>query len=424
MEQIRLPAGERLFSCKLANGLSVFVFPKPGFLRTYAVLSANYGSIDSRFRRGNGTIIEAPPGIAHFLEHKLFEEEQGSVFDNFAALGASVNAFTTNTQTSYLFSTIRGWSDALVQLISFVNRPFFTHENVAKEKGIIGQELRMYDDHPQHRVLSALLENIYHENPVRLDIGGTVESVWQITEKKLFDCYYTFYQPANMALAIAGDVQPERALSVIEDHYPPWAHYNGPVERIYPDEPGTVVRAWSEQEMGISRSHYLLGFKHDPIWRGEEILRQQLIMSLAWRLITSRSSHWYNKLYDNNLVSDSFGASFTCHSQFAHSVIGCETDDPDRLHEELREIIEGLRQRRICATDVERLKRQLYGGHLASYDSFEYAANRFTSQYFNQIPFDSFLKLLGSITPGQVGEAFADHLDWERSSVSILRARG
>ncbi len=422
MEQIKLPTGEKLFRSVLASGLTVMIFPKPGFLRTYAVLSANYGSIDSRFRRENGPISRVPAGIAHFLEHKLFEEDQGSVFDRFAALGASVNAFTSNTQTSYLFSTIESWPLALQELMQFVNRPFFTEENVAKEKGIIEQELRMYADHPQHRVLAALLENMYHVNPVRLDIGGTVESVWQITKEELFDCYYSFYQPANMALAVAGDVEPEAVVALVKEHYPVWEHYNGSIERIYPAEPPGVAKDWSEEQFDISRPHYLLGFKHEPIWRGEEMLHQQLIMSLAWRLITSRSSHFYNRLYDENVVTDSFGASFTCHPQFAYSVIGSETDDPERLHAELKGIIAQLQQEAICATDVERLKRQLYGGHLASYDSFEYAANRFVSQQFNAIPVDSFLKLLSSVTPAQVSEALVEQLDWARSSVSILRA--
>ncbi len=226
-----------------------------------------------------------------------------------------MNAFTSNTQTSYLFSTIESWPLALQELMQFVNRPFFTEENVAKEKGIIEQELRMYADHPQHRVLAALLENMYHVNPVRLDIGGTVESVWQITKEELFDCYYSFYQPANMALAVAGDVEPEAVVALVKEHYPVWEHYNGSIERIYPAEPpGGVAKDWSEEQFDISRPHYLLGFKHEPIWRGgEEMLHQQLIMSLAWRLITSRSSHFYNRLYDENVVTDSFGASFTCH---------------------------------------------------------------------------------------------------------------
>ncbi len=424
MEQIRLPTGETLLRDQLANGLTVLIFPKPGFLRTYAVLSANYGSIDSVFHGEDGSISRVPAGIAHFLEHKLFEEDGGSVFDSFAALGASVNAFTSNTQTSYLFSTIESWPRALTELMQFVNQPFFTEENVAKEKGIIEQELRMYEDHPQHRVLSTLLENMYHVNPVRLDIGGTVESVWQITKEELFNCYYTFYQPSNMALAVAGNVDPEMALALIKEYYPSWEHYKGAVTRIYPEEPAEIAKEWSEEELGISRPHYLLGFKHEPIWRGQEMLRQQLIMSLAWRLITSRSSHFYNRLYDENIVTDSFGASFTCHPQFSYSVIGSETDEPERLHEELRKIISQLQRESICATDVERLKRQLFGGHLASYDSFEYAANRFISQHFNQIPFNSFLGLLSSITPEQVRGALVEQLDWDRSTVSILRARG
>lgn len=424
MEHIKLPTGEKLWQSQLPNGLSVFVLPKPGFRRTYAVISTHYGSIDSQFRREGEQVLSVPPGIAHFLEHKLFEEEEGSVFDRFADLGASVNAFTSSTQTSYLFSTTENWQEALIQLIEFVNKPYLTDENVEKEKGIIEQELRMYADHPQRRVYSALLEGLYQRNPIRLDIGGTVESVREITKEQLYDCYYTFYQPGNMALAIAGDVEPKEAHSLIAEHYPEWSHYSGPVERFFPTEPKEVAKDWSEEEMAISRPQYLLGFKHDPIWRGEEILRQQLIMAIAWRLITARSSQHFNELYDKELVSDSFGASFSCHPQFAYSVIGTDTDDPERLHDELTRIIHELRREKLCPTELDRLKRSLYGGHLASYDSFEYAANRVISNHFNQIPSARFLPLLSSITAEQVTAVFTDLLDWNRSSVSILRVKG
>lgn len=421
MEQIRLPTGEKLYQDQLANGLTVFILPKSQFLRTYAVLSTNYGSIDSQFKIANRGLVEVPPGIAHFLEHKLFEEEDGNAFDRFAQWGASVNAFTSHTQTSYLFSTIEGWQEALIELISFVNSPYLTEENVEKEKGIIEQELRMYEDHPDHRIHSMLLENLYHANPVRIDIGGTVESVWAITVQELLDCYHTFYQPSNMALAVVGDVDPGETLSLIRQNYPTWEHGQGSIERFYPQEPVSVVHPWVEETLNISRPRYLLGFKHEPKWQGEELLRQQIIMSLVWRLVAGRSTQFFEDLYTSNLVNDSFGASFSSSPQFAYSIIGSETEKPERLHEELSKIIKKLQTEPLSTTDIERLKRRIYGGHLASYDSFEYVANRFISHHFSQTPYHKFLELVRDIKVEEVQTALNAELDWDRSTVAVLR---
>lgn len=421
MEQIKMPTGETIFKERLANGLMVFILPRPKFVRTYAVLSTHYGSLDSRFRAFDNEVVDVPPGIAHFLEHKLFEEEDGNVFERFGAFGASVNAFTSYSQTSYLFSTTEKWQECLTTLIDFVNKPHLTAENVEKEKGIIEQELRMYEDHPGQRIHTSLLENLYHKNPVRLDIGGTVESVHQITVEDLLVCYNTFYQPSNMALAVVGNVDPNETLKLIQANYPPWTKKQTEVERLFPEEPREIVQPWIEEEVSISRPRYLLGFKHEPVWQGEELILQQIKMSLGLKLIAGRSSHVYEKLYEADLVSDSFGASFSGHSQYAHSVIGTETSDPNALHEELIRIINEFKQGGVEANDVERIKKQLYGQYVSSLDSFEYTANRLISHHFNATSWHNYLELLQSVTAEQVQEALSTQLDWDRSSVSILR---
>ena len=250
-------------------------------------------------------------------------------------MGASVNAFTSYTQTSYLFSTTDEWKDCLLQLIDFVNNPHLTEENVEKEKGIIVQELQMYADHPSHRIHSQLLETMYHAHPVRLDIGGTVDSVQSITVDDLLRCYDTFYQPANMALAVVGDVHPGETLQLIQAHYPPWNRSEGSFERLYPREPREVAADWVEQELPISQPRYLLGFKHEPLWQGDDLIRQQIMMSIGVRLIAGRSSASYGELYEANLITDSFGASFNVHPGYAYTVIGSETPDPQALHDAL-----------------------------------------------------------------------------------------
>lgn len=421
MERIKIPTGETLFQECLPNGLVVFVLPKAKFLRTYGVLSTHYGSLDSKFKVPREGVVEVPPGVAHFLEHKLFEEEEGNVFERFAAWGASVNAFTSYTQTSYLFSTVEKWQDCLIQLMEFVNSPYLTAENVEKEKGIIVQELQMYADHPNHRIHSRLLENLYHEHPVRLDIGGTVNSVRDITVEDLRHCYYTFYQPSNMALVVVGDVDPRETLRLVQANLPAWKNHVGPIERLYPSEPQHVAESWAEETLRISRPRYLMGFKHDPIWQGRELLRQQILMSIGMRLIASRSSRVYAELYETDLVDDSFGASFNSDPRYAYSVLGSETSDPDSLHGELVRVINEFKANAVSSSDVERLKRQLYGAHLSSYDSFEYTANRVVSHYFNGTPYHEYLDLVESVTAAEVHEAMCQQFDWDRSTVSILR---
>ena len=424
MEKIKLPTGELLHHKELPNGLACFVLPKPQFLRTYGVLSTRYGSLDSKFEVPGVGVVDVPPGIAHFLEHKLFEEEEGNVFGRFAAWGASVNAFTSHTQTSYLFSTTENWKECLVQLLEFVNSPYLTKENVDKEKGIIAQELQMYADHPNHRGYSQLLENMYHEHPLRLDIGGTVESVQAITVEELLRCYDTFYQPSNMALAVVGDVDPKETLDLIQDKYPLWEKGAYNIERLYPREPKGVVNPWVEERLNISQPRYLLGFKQEPRWQGKDLLRQQIIMSIGMRLIAGRSSTPYGELYEANLVTDSFGASSTMDPEYAYTVIGSETPNPEALHGELMKIIDGLKAKSVPSSDVERLKRQLYGAHLSSFDSFEYTANRMISHYFNETPYNEYLELLQSVTAKEVQETLADELDWDCSTVSVLRPVG
>ncbi|MDI9439005.1 MAG: pitrilysin family protein [Bacillota bacterium] len=421
MEQIKIPGGETVFQERLDNGLAVMVLPRKQFLRTYGVLSVNYGSLDSKFKIPGEGVVEVPPGIAHFLEHKLFEEEEGSVFERFASWGGSVNAFTSYTQTSYLFTTVEHARESLVYLLEFVNAPHLTEENVEKEKGIIEQELQMYADHPDHRIHSALMENLYHEHPVRLDIGGTVESVRSITVAELQRCYDIFYQPGNMALVVVGDLDPYETCELVRSSYPQRQGAGFSAQRIDPQEPNSIVQPWAETQLPISRPRYMLGFKHDPRWRGQELLRTQIAMSLGLKLIFGRSSRAYAQLYEAKLVDDSFYASFRALPRVAYSVFSSETDQPEALHERLAGIINELKGGGVEAGEVERLKKQFYGMFLGSLDSFEYTANRITAQYFEGTPYHRYLEVLGEVTTEDVQGALGDLLDWERSSVSILR---
>lgn len=420
MEKVRIPTGDDLFTGCLPNGLHYGILPKRGFVKKYAVLAAKYGSLDSKFEVPGEGVVEVPAGIAHFLEHKLFEEEDGHAFDRFAQLGASVNAFTSYTQTAYLFSAVDYFQEALIALIRMVNQPYLTEQNVEKEKGIIVQELRMYEDHPDRRLHQNLLSALYHVNPIRLDIGGTPESVSRITVDWLMKCYRTFYQPNNMALFVVGDVNPENVLQVVQEHFPSGQDQPEP-KRIYPEEPPHVNQAWIEDYLSISRPRCAVGFKNVPTSDGLESLRRHITMGIVWRLIAARSSPHFERLYNAGIIDDSFGASFSTTPHYCYSVVTSQTDDPERFVEEIKAIIEEIQAGTIAEADVERLKRQLYGGFLASFDSLEYVANNYIVHYFNGSPYFKYLSILQSITAADVQEAVRTFLDLDKSAVSILR---
>jgi len=415
---------ERVVHTRLAAGLEVFVMPRPGFHKRYAVLSTRYGSIDNRFRRpGAAEVTEVPDGIAHFLEHQLFEDPEGHVFNGFAALGASVNAYTSHIMTSYLFSTTDNFTQALDRLLDFVQQPHFTPEGVKKEIGIIEQEIRMYQDQPRHRLGMNLLEALYHVHPVRIDIAGTVESIRRIDPETLYTCYDTFYHPSNMALFVVGDVDPDAVLAQVEADvgargYQP----RPPVERLYPEEPPGVARIRVEAVLPVARPLYALGFKDSGTPAGGlERLRREVTMSLVLSAALGRSSQLFQELYDADLVDDRFGARYTSGGSFAHTIIGGETRDPDALHARLTEGLERLREQGLAEEDLRRVQRQAVGEFVQLFNSLEFIANGFLYYHFLGGSLFDYLDQLRSVTLDEANRVLREQLDPAQAAVSIVR---
>ncbi len=413
--------GEDLLHETLTNGLNVYVMKKPGFQKKYAVYATHYGSLDSKFEIAGEGLVAMPDGIAHFLEHKLFEEENGHVFDRFSEFGASVNAYTSYTMTSYLFSTIDYFPEALRELLRFVQTPYLTKENVQKEKGIIEQELRMYEDHPDRRIYRNLLNALYQKHPIRIDIGGTVESIAKIDVNLLMKCYHTFYQPSNMAVFVVGDVDLDQVIGNISSQMETGQAGNEqPINRIYPTEPKGIAKPWIEQTLNISQPRYYLGFKDEPLGEGNLLLKQQLAMSMIWRTLSAKSSPVYEDLYAKGLIDDSFGASFSGMPQYAFSVVGGETNDPDQLDSVLRKAIGDLKRRKLSSQDVERMKRRALGNYLGSFNSLEYIANSFLFHQFSGTSLLEFPLVLETITVDDVNDMLDRGLNLDESAVSLL----
>src|SRR5690606_17249084 len=360
---------------------------------------------------------------AHCLEHQLFEDEEGHVFNSFAALGASVNAYTSHTMTSYLFSTTDNFEAALDRLLDFVQAPHFTPEGVQKEIGIIEQEIRMYQDQPRHRLGMNLLEALYHAHPVRIDIAGTVESIRRIDPETLYACYDTFYHPSNMAVFVVGDVDPEAVLAQVEADVGPRGYApRPPVERLYPEEPPGVAQDRVEAVLPAARPLYALGFKDagapagGPAW-----LRRDVVTSLVLAAALGKSSRLYQELYDADLVDDGFGARYQAGPGYGHSVIGGETRDPDELHRRLMEGLARLAGEGLAEEDLRRVQRQAVGEFVQFFDSLEFIANGFLYYHFLGASLFAYLDQLQEVTVEEANRRLREHFDPDRAAVSIVR---
>lgn len=425
METIRHERlNETLYFEQLPNGLKVYVLPKPGFQKTYATFSTKYGSIDNHFQVEGKEEVRVPDGIAHFLEHKMFEEPEGDVFTKFASNGASANAFTSFDRTAYLFSATEHINENLTTLIDFVQNPYFTDENVEKEKGIIGQEIKMYQDHPDWRLYYGLIEAMYKVHPIHIDIAGTVESIAKINKELLYECYKTFYHPENMLLFVVGGVDPHEVLELVRTNQANKTFQpQGTIHRYFENEPAEVGQALRVANLPIALPKCLIGFKEQPSGlSGKPLLKRELATKLMLDVLFSPSSELYQALYDENLISDSFGHEYNITSDYAFSVIGGDTRDPDLFLKRLEELIGPILEQGIPQGAFERSRRKKIGGFLRTLNSPEAIANDFTKYAFKDIDLYSILQVYEELTLDDINNRLREHFDWKQKSVSIVKS--
>ena len=296
--------GETVLRTTLPNGLTVAVVPKPLYRKRYAFFTTRYGGMDMRFRL-DGVWHDTPAGIAHYLEHKMFDTEDGNALQVLSQNGTEPNAFTSNATTAYYFDCTEHFEENLRILLSFVSVPYFTQESVDKERGIIGQEIRMVEDTPDWRVYTNLLECLYHSSPARVAIAGTVESIAEITPETLYACHKAFYDPANMMLCVVGDVKPDEIAAIAEEILP--ESRGEVIERDYGQEDMRVVEKCRREAMEVSMPQFLVGFKCPPAADGAALMRQDIIADIACDILLGDSSPLYQRLYDKGLINGSFG---------------------------------------------------------------------------------------------------------------------
>lgn len=402
---------ETLYHETLDNGLTVYILPKKGFSKTFATFTTKYGSIDNHFvPQGETEAIQVPDGIAHFLEHKMFEKEEGDVFQEFSKQGASANAFTSFTRTAYLFSATGEIDKNVKTLLDFVQSPYFTEKTVEKEKGIIAQEITMYDDQPDWRLYFGIIENMYKNHPVKIDIAGTVESIQEITAEHLYTCYNTFYHPSNMILFVVGNVDAEQMMALIkEDQAQKTFAEPTEIERIYPQEPKEVAIQERVLEMSVQKPKVFYGIKPEKLdLIGPEMLKHELAAQLAYELLFGRTSDFYHEAYENDWIDESYSFDYSLESGFGYALIGSDTHRPETFIKEVKQTLkQAVEKWPFGQDDLDRVRRKKIGFFLRALNSPEYIANQFTNYAFNEMNLFDVVPVLEELNVSDLQDAFS-----------------
>ena len=409
--------GESVYQETLPNGLQIFVVPKPGYTKKYAFFATRYGGMDTRFQL-DGQWLDTPAGIAHYLEHKMFDTEEGNALQELAKNGAEPNAFTANAMTGYYFDSTDHFEENLEILLSFVSVPYFTEESVAKEQGIIGQEIRMIEDNPDWQIYTRMLQALYSKSPARTSIAGTVESISHITAETLYDCHKAFYTPSNMVLTVVGDVDPIHVVDLARRILP---REGGPViPRDYGDEPETVAERETSCAMEVSCPQFLAGFKCRPAQDGEEYMRLALIGDMACDILLGDSSPLYLRLYDEGLINTSFGGSFEMMPGIAYLYAGGDSKDARAVTAAIQKEAERLVREGIDEDFYQRIRKASFGANLRGLNSFENIAVSLSEGYFYDYDPFRFPQVFDSITKSDVEAFLRDNILPERMVLSEI----
>ncbi len=421
MKQVTFPRlGERYFEQILPNGLRIRVTPKPGFSRCYAFFAADYGSLDTAFTLGGDRLV-TPDGVAHYLEHKMFDMPSGNAMQSFAETGANPNAFTSYAMTAYHFECTDRFEENLRILLEFVSTPYFTEQSVEKERGIIAQEIRMYEDSPGSRVYEELFRAMYAHHPIRVPIAGTVESIADITAQTLSDCHRAFYDPSNMMLCVVGDVDPERVAAIAEEILPKSAGALA-VRDYGPPEPAGVGAHLVTRRMDVAMPMFMLGFKCDAPAPGGA-LQRELLADLAAELLMGESSPLYNRLYEEGLIDAGFSCGYESVKSACLLCASGDSRDPEAVRDAICAEAARLAAEGPDEALFERLRRSAFGRRLRELDSFEAICVRMCEGCFAGSEYYAFPQVYEDITAQQAAEFLAQTITPERMALSIVLPR-
>ena len=411
--------GETLYEYDHPSGLKAFLVQKPGYNKKTAMFGTNYGSIDSVFKvQGSDKEIRVPDGIAHFLEHKLFEQEDGeNMLEKFSKLGSSPNAFTSFNQTVFYFSCTDLFDENFKMLLDYVQHPWLTDENVEKEKGIIGQEIRMYEDNADWRVFFNLLDCLYVKHPVKLEIAGSIESVSQITKELLYDCYNTFYTPSNMVVVAVGDLNPEEVFSIVDNMIQ--FKDKERVEKRYPQEPEELNREYKEQKLAVSMPLFYMGIKDPARVSGAELLKRRIAMGIVLSDTFGRGSDLYNRLYDEGLINASFRYEASLDRGYGYLAWGGQSLNPKKTAEIISGALKDIAARGIDRNAFERIKKAHEGMFIRSLNSIDNIAREMMDSYFNGACYLDAGRIYDELDLGYANEALREVFN-NKAALSVI----
>ena len=416
---------EKAYFEKLENGLNIIIIPKANTNKKYVIWGTNFGSIDNRFiMPQTNEEVFIPDGVAHFLEHKMFEQKNGrNSLDVLMALGLDANAYTTNDHTAYLFECSSDkFYEGLDELMDYVQNPYFTDENVKKEKGIIGQEIKMYDDDPGVQLYLNTMDCLYHKNAVKLDIAGTIESISKIDPDVLYKCYNTFYHPSNMTLVVCGDFKPEELLEELKKRLLPKEN-QGEIKRIYENEDETINMPSKEVKMEVSTPIFMIGIKDKLPDSEEDIVKKHIAIEIILNMIIGKSSDLYKQLYNaGDLVAEP-DLDYEFSKQYAHVLVGGQSKNSEKIYEEFKTEVERLKNEGLNSEHFERIKRKIYGDYVTEYNSVANIARMFMADSFKGINSFDYIEKFNNVTKEYAEQILNEVFKEDKMALSIVKPK-
>ena len=411
-------AGDSYYKINHPTGLTVYVYPKEGYKSAYAIIGTKYGSINTCFSCDGGEKITVPDGIAHYLEHKLFESEEGDVFAKFAQTGANANAYTSFEKTCYLFSCTSKFDESFEMLLDFVQDPYFTAQTVAKEQGIIGQEIKMYDDSPDWRVMFNMLGGMYQNHPVKIDIAGTVETIAQITAEKLYQVYNVFYNLRNMALCVAGNVTPEQVLKICDKMLKNNKKHE--IKNYFEDEPYEIAEPYVEQNFPVSMPMFNLGFKEKPdsVLTEKQLAETNILLSM----LASPASSLYRSLMDANLINSTFSYELFDGPGYCSVIFGGESRAPKQAAEMIKQFISKYKANGLNKEDFDIARKSVYGDVISSLNSVSSIANAILDYHFNDNEMFKYINAVENTSFEDVNAKLQKMLDVNNCTLSVVKS--
>ena len=413
---------EKCYMEKLDNGLQVIIVPKKDVQKKYIIWATKFGSIDNTFIDATtGEKVRIPDGVAHFLEHKMFEQKDGTdSLYTLMALGIDANAYTTNDHTAYLFECTDHFYEGLDELMNYVQNPYFTDKNVEKEKGIIGQEIGMYDDDPSWQLYINAMDCLYENNPIKIDIAGTVETISKITPEILYKCYNNFYHPSNMVLAVVGDFEPESILKEIKARLKENKDRKE-ITRIYPTETTKINKKYEEKKMEVSMPLFMIGFKDNLKDKYQEAVKRHISIEIILNMLIGKSSKLYNNLYNEGYLLSQPDMDYEFGTKYSHVLIAGQSKNPQIVYDKILQKLKEMRVNDINLQDFERIKKKIYGDYATEYNNVADIGRMFVADYVKGINSFEYMDKFNEVDVNYIKQILNELFVEENMVMSVIK---